>query len=184
MHGCCQDDRCAYFVMEYVPGGGVGGWGGARRQPSVPGGLWCPATAAPAWWEEWLAAGPAPPGKEWPRCGMPPASLPARAAMLPAGVTRCACCAAGGEFFSHLKSRGRLSEDEARIYAGEVLLMFEYLHSQDIMYRDLKVGAGGRVGGGHPSRSTGTRHRSGRCRVAGWHASPCVPCCLLSRFAL
>ncbi|PSC72692.1 AGC kinase [Micractinium conductrix] len=63
MHGCCQDEQCVHFVMEYV---------------------------------------------------------------------------AGGEFFSHLKARGRLAEDAARLYAGEVLLMFEYLHSLDIVYRDLK----------------------------------------------
>ncbi|KAL4424995.1 hypothetical protein ABPG77_002880 [Micractinium sp. CCAP 211/92] len=63
MLGCCQDDQCVYFVMEYVP---------------------------------------------------------------------------GGEFFSHLKSRGRLSEEAARLYAGEVLLMFEYLHALDVVYRDLK----------------------------------------------
>ncbi|PRW56166.1 cAMP-dependent kinase catalytic subunit beta isoform X6 [Chlorella sorokiniana] len=44
----------------------------------------------------------------------------------------------GGEFFSHLKARGKLGEEAARLYAGEVLLMFEYLHSQDIVYRDLK----------------------------------------------
>lgn len=49
-------------------------------------------------------------------------------------------CTAGGEFFSHLKSRGRLSEEAARLYAGEVLLMFEYLHALDVVYRDLKVG--------------------------------------------
>ncbi|KAI3436823.1 hypothetical protein D9Q98_006233 [Chlorella vulgaris] len=63
MHGCCQDQQCVYFIMEYVP---------------------------------------------------------------------------GGEFFSHLKARGKLSEEAARLYAGEVLLMFEYLHSHDIVYRDLK----------------------------------------------
>ena len=28
--------------------------------------------------------------------------------------------AAGGEFFSHLKARGKLGEDAARLYAGEV----------------------------------------------------------------
>ena len=21
MHGCCQDEQCVYFIMEYVPGG-------------------------------------------------------------------------------------------------------------------------------------------------------------------
>lgn len=45
----------------------------------------------------------------------------------------------GGEFFSHLKSQGRLGEEAARFYAAEVLLVFEYLHSLDIVYRDLKV---------------------------------------------
>jgi serine/threonine protein kinase len=47
---------------------------------------------------------------------------------------------AGGEFFSHLRARGQLSEEAARFYAAEVLLVFEYLHSKDIVYRDLKVG--------------------------------------------
>jgi protein kinase A len=46
---------------------------------------------------------------------------------------------AGGEFFSHLRSRGQLCEEAARFYAAEVLLVFEYLHSKDIVYRDLKV---------------------------------------------
>ena len=45
----------------------------------------------------------------------------------------------GGEFFRHLRQRGRLAEDVAKFYAAEVLLAFEYLHSKDIVYRDLKV---------------------------------------------
>ncbi|KAL0040640.1 hypothetical protein WJX79_000325 [Trebouxia sp. C0005] len=44
----------------------------------------------------------------------------------------------GGEFFRHLKARGRLPEDSARFYAAEVLLTVEYLHRQNITYRDLK----------------------------------------------
>lgn len=46
---------------------------------------------------------------------------------------------AGGEFFGHLKTLGKLGEEAARVYAGEVLLMFEHLHAKDIVYRDLKV---------------------------------------------
>jgi len=44
----------------------------------------------------------------------------------------------GGEFFTHLRNVGRLANDTARFYAAEVLLAFEYLHSRDIIYRDLK----------------------------------------------
>lgn len=44
----------------------------------------------------------------------------------------------GGEFFTHLRSAGRFSEDTARYYAAQILLSFEYIHSMDIIYRDLK----------------------------------------------
>ena len=44
----------------------------------------------------------------------------------------------GGEFFTHLRMSGRLKESAAKICAAEVLLVFEYLHSRDIIYRDLK----------------------------------------------
>lgn len=33
----------------------------------------------------------------------------------------------------------RLPEESARFYAAEVLLTLEYLHKQNIIYRDLKV---------------------------------------------
>ena len=45
----------------------------------------------------------------------------------------------GGDLFFHSKKRKRFSEDEARIYFVEILLALEYLHSKDIIYRDLKV---------------------------------------------
>eukprot|EP00929_Paragymnodinium_shiwhaense_P092832 TRINITY_DN5284_c0_g1_i2.p1 TRINITY_DN5284_c0_g1~~TRINITY_DN5284_c0_g1_i2.p1 ORF type:complete len:360 (+),score=88.43 TRINITY_DN5284_c0_g1_i2:184-1263(+) len=44
----------------------------------------------------------------------------------------------GGELFSHLRKEGRLPNDDARFYAGEIVLAFEYLHQQTIVYRDLK----------------------------------------------
>ena len=44
----------------------------------------------------------------------------------------------GGEVFSHLRRAGRFSNDTTRIYAGEIVLAIEYLHSLDMIYRDLK----------------------------------------------
>ena len=44
----------------------------------------------------------------------------------------------GGEFFTHLRHAGHLSNDAARFYAAQIVLIFQYLHSKDIVYRDLK----------------------------------------------
>ncbi|KAJ3415698.1 protein kinase A catalytic subunit [Chytridiales sp. JEL 0842] len=44
----------------------------------------------------------------------------------------------GGELFSHLRRAGRFSNDMTRFYASEIVLSIEYLHSMDIIYRDLK----------------------------------------------
>lgn len=45
----------------------------------------------------------------------------------------------GGELFYLLHNKGRLSEDLAKFYFAETLLAIEYLHSMQILYRDLKV---------------------------------------------
>jgi serine/threonine protein kinase len=44
----------------------------------------------------------------------------------------------GGELFSVLRQQGSFNEDEARFYAASVISAFEYMHSKDIIYRDLK----------------------------------------------
>mmetsp|Transcript_14688 Transcript_14688/g.42290 ORF Transcript_14688/g.42290 Transcript_14688/m.42290 type:complete len:346 (-) Transcript_14688:123-1160(-) len=44
----------------------------------------------------------------------------------------------GGELFSYLRKEGRLQNDHARFYAGEIALAFSYLHHMNVVYRDLK----------------------------------------------
>jgi serum/glucocorticoid-regulated kinase 2 len=44
----------------------------------------------------------------------------------------------GGELFYHLKKDGRFEEERVRFYAAECLLALEHLHTQGIIYRDLK----------------------------------------------
>ena len=44
----------------------------------------------------------------------------------------------GGEFFMHLRKAGRFDNNTAKFYAAQIVTVFDYLHSQDIIYRDLK----------------------------------------------
>ncbi|RYG65381.1 cyclic nucleotide-binding domain-containing protein [archaeon] len=44
----------------------------------------------------------------------------------------------GGELFTHLRNRGKLSEQAARFYAATVVYAFSTIHAKKIAYRDLK----------------------------------------------
>jgi serine/threonine protein kinase len=45
----------------------------------------------------------------------------------------------GGELFSHLRAAVRFPDHQSKVYAAEIVLTFTYLHSLNIIYRDLKV---------------------------------------------
>ena len=45
---------------------------------------------------------------------------------------------AGGELFFHLGKIGRFPEERAKFYTAQIILALEYVHSLDIIYRDLK----------------------------------------------
>jgi serine/threonine protein kinase len=44
----------------------------------------------------------------------------------------------GGELFYLLQCKSRFSESQAKFYFAEMLLGLEYVHSQNVLYRDLK----------------------------------------------
>ena len=44
----------------------------------------------------------------------------------------------GGDLFSYLQPQVLLSESEARFFAAQVLLVLQFLHEREIVYRDLK----------------------------------------------
>ena len=41
----------------------------------------------------------------------------------------------GGELFTYLRSVESFPPSQARFYAAQVVMMFEYLHGKDIIYR-------------------------------------------------
>lgn len=45
----------------------------------------------------------------------------------------------GGELFYHLKKAKKFDEQRTKFYIAQVILSIECLHSQNIMYRDLKL---------------------------------------------
>lgn len=44
----------------------------------------------------------------------------------------------GGEVFTHLRNAGRFSKEFTKFYTGQIVLVIQYLHEKNIVYRDLK----------------------------------------------
>ena len=44
----------------------------------------------------------------------------------------------GGELFHYIREKSRLNWSQACFYAGQITLMFEFLHAHKVIYRDLK----------------------------------------------
>ncbi|KAI8388321.1 kinase-like domain-containing protein [Radiomyces spectabilis] len=44
----------------------------------------------------------------------------------------------GGELFRHLRNAGRFTSEMTRFYTAEIVLALDYLHSKNMVYRDLK----------------------------------------------
>lgn len=44
----------------------------------------------------------------------------------------------GGELFRFIQKHGRLEASLAKFYAAQIILCFEYLHTKQLIYRDLK----------------------------------------------
>ncbi|EDO39163.1 predicted protein, partial [Nematostella vectensis] len=45
----------------------------------------------------------------------------------------------GGELFTHLYQREKFTEDEVRLYIGEIVVALDHLHQLGIIYRDIKL---------------------------------------------
>ena len=45
----------------------------------------------------------------------------------------------GGELYFHLAKERQFSEDRTRFYGAEIISAIDYLHTNAIIYRDLKV---------------------------------------------
>lgn len=45
----------------------------------------------------------------------------------------------GGELFDYLSEKGRVSEDETRKLFGQLCLALHYVHSNNVVHRDLKL---------------------------------------------
>ena len=45
----------------------------------------------------------------------------------------------GGELYFHLAKERQCSEDRTRFYGAEIISAIDYLHTNAIIYRDLKV---------------------------------------------
>lgn len=45
---------------------------------------------------------------------------------------------AGGELFNYIRAEGQFTNETSKLIAAEIVLALQYLHNQDIIYRDIK----------------------------------------------
>lgn len=45
---------------------------------------------------------------------------------------------AGGELFNYIRAEGQFTNETTKLVAAEIILALQYLHNQDIIYRDIK----------------------------------------------
>lgn len=45
---------------------------------------------------------------------------------------------AGGELFNYIRAEGNFNNETAKYVVAEIILALQYLHNQDIIYRDIK----------------------------------------------
>jgi hypothetical protein len=64
------------------------------------------------------------------------------------------------QLFFHLSRERVFTEDRARFYGAEIVSALEYLHSRDVVYRDIKVRgwSGGRGSDGVECTGSGISH--------------------------
>jgi len=46
-------------------------------------------------------------------------------------------CVSGGELFTHLRNAVRFTDSQAKFYAAQIACVFDYIHRNNIIHRDL-----------------------------------------------
>lgn len=72
----------------------------------------------------------------WARCWGPVGRV---LCFAPLGQCLTSCPSLPSQLFFHLSRERVFTEERARFYGAEIVSALEYLHSRDVVYRDIKV---------------------------------------------